>query len=155
MVCLYIHLKCFEGTAQITILYELSYFTIIVFLYVSWLNDTYSNWTETEKTCSVICNNKGPDQPAHPRSLISNFVVCFFKRIIPRLASFKKMSIFYLACLAEGTCLRLAFVGSHRRQVFLRHGLCCLLDSSRTNISSATDNNIKNKYNEEAVHRIY
>ena len=28
---------------------------------------------------SVICNNKGPDQPSHPRSLISNFVVCFFR----------------------------------------------------------------------------
>ena len=26
---------------------------------------------------SVISNNKGSDQPAHPRSLISNFVVCF------------------------------------------------------------------------------
>ena len=26
---------------------------------------------------------------------------------------------------------------------------------SRTTISIATDNNIKNKYNEEAVHRIY
>ena len=24
-----------------------------------------------------ICNNKGADQPAPPRSLISNFVVCF------------------------------------------------------------------------------
>ena len=26
----------------------------------------------------MICNNKGPDQPAHPRSIISNFYVCFF-----------------------------------------------------------------------------
>ena len=37
---------------------------------------------------------------------------------------------------------------------FLRRGLCYLIDSSRTNISSATDNDIKNKYN-EAVHGIY
>ena len=37
-----------------------------------------SNWTATAKhLSSVICNNKGADQPAHPRSLISNFVVCF------------------------------------------------------------------------------
>ena len=37
-----------------------------------------SNWTATAKNLSsVICNNKGADQPAHPRSLISNFVVCF------------------------------------------------------------------------------
>ena len=76
------------------------------------VNDTYSNWTATEKTCLVICNNKGPDQPAHPRSLISNFVVCFFRRIIPRLASCKIISIFYLACLAEGSGLILAFVGN-------------------------------------------
>ena len=38
----------------------------------------------------MICNNKGPDQPAHPRSIISNFVVCFLRRIIPRLASCEK-----------------------------------------------------------------
>ena len=77
-----------------------------------WLNDTYSNWTATEKTSLVICNNKGLDQPAHPISLISNFVVCFLRRIIPRLASCEIISIFYLACLAEGTGLRLAFVGN-------------------------------------------
>ena len=77
-----------------------------------WLIDTYSNWTATEKTCLVICNNKGPDQPAHPRVFISNFVVCFLRRIIPRLASSEIISIFYLACLAEGTGLRLAFVGN-------------------------------------------
>ena len=77
-----------------------------------WLNDTYSNWTATEKTSLVICNNKCPDQPAHPRSLISNFVVCFLRRIIPRLVSCEIISIFYLACLAEGAGLRLAFVGN-------------------------------------------
>ena len=55
---------------------------------------------------SVICNNKGPDQPAH--SIISNFVVCFMRRIIPRLALCEKNSIFYLVCLAEGTGLGLA-----------------------------------------------
>ena len=94
----------------------------------------------------MICNNKGPDQPAHPRSIISNFVVCFLRRIIPRLASCEKKSIFYLACLAETR-----FIRNPRRQVFLRRGLCCLLDSSRTSTSSATDNNIKNIYNEEDI----
>ena len=79
----------------------------LVFLYVSWLNDTYSNWTATEKTCPLICNIKGPDQPAHSRSLISNFVICFLRRIILRLASCEKISTFYLACFAEGTGLRL------------------------------------------------
>ena len=68
----------------------------------------------TEKTCPVICNNKGPDQPVHPRSLISNFVVCFLRRIIPRLASCEKVSTFYLACLAEGTGLRLALLETQK-----------------------------------------
>ena len=77
----------------------------LVFLYVPWLNDTYNNSTVTEKTSLVICNNKGPIQPAHPRSLISNFVVCFLRRIIPRLASWEIISTFYLACLVEGTGL--------------------------------------------------
>ena len=38
-----------------------------------------------------------------------------------------------------------------KRQVFSRRGLCCLLNSSRTNTSSATDNNIKNIYNEKDI----
>ena len=75
------------------------------FLICAWLNDTYNNSTATEKTSLVVCNNKGPDQPGNPRSLISNFVVCFLRRIIPRLASCEIISIFYLACLAEGTGL--------------------------------------------------
>ena len=67
---------------------------------------TYSNWTATEKKLSsVICNNKGADQPAHPHSLISNFVICFLKAI-SRLAT-NETSIFLLACKAEETGLRL------------------------------------------------
>ena len=72
----------------------------LVVLYVPWLNDTYNNLTATKKTSLVICNNKGPDQPAHPCSLISNFVVCCLRRIIPRLASCEIISNFYPACLA-------------------------------------------------------
>ena len=35
-----------------------------------------------EKTClRGFANNKGVDQPAHPRSLISAFVICFLKSI--------------------------------------------------------------------------
>ena len=29
----------------------------------------------------MICNNKGADQPAHPYSLVSNFVICFLEVI--------------------------------------------------------------------------
>ena len=94
----------------------------------------------------MICNNKGPDQPAHPRSIISNFVVSFLRRIIPRLALCKK-NVNYLSSLFSWDSL----CRKPRRQVFSRRGLCCLLDSSRTNTSSATDNNIKNIYNEEDI----
>ena len=34
-------------------------------------------------------NNKGKDQPAHPRSLISTFVVRFLDNLIPILAKAK------------------------------------------------------------------
>ena len=36
-----------------------------------------------EKTClRGVANNKGADQPAHPHSLISTFVILFLKSII-------------------------------------------------------------------------
>ena len=45
-------------------------------------------------------NNKGADQPAHPRSLISAFVVCCPFSIIP-LVSISEISSLYLAFIAE------------------------------------------------------
>ena len=45
-------------------------------------------------------NNKGADQPAHLRSLISTFVVCCRDSIIP-LVSISQISSLYLASLAE------------------------------------------------------
>ena len=83
-MCLYAHYKCFEETAQITILSELYHVSrksnfASCFLSVDG-KMTYSNWTATEKKLSsVICKNKGADQPAHGRSLISNFAICFFE----------------------------------------------------------------------------
>ena len=59
-----------------------------------------------EKLSSVIRNNKGAEQPAHPCSLISNFVICFLRRIISGLA-ISQTSIF-LASMSEETGLRLA-----------------------------------------------
>ena len=51
----------------------------------------YSNFTygpRREKTClKGFANNTGADQPAHPRSLISAFVIRFLKNIVSRLAS--------------------------------------------------------------------
>ena len=41
----------------------------------------------------VHVNNNGPDQPAHPRRLISAFVICFLERIISKLAT-SEISVF-------------------------------------------------------------
>ena len=61
-----------------------------------------------EKTClRRFANNKGADQPAHPRSLISVIVFRFLESIICELAT-DEMSIFYLVSVAEETCLKFA-----------------------------------------------
>ena len=51
-------------------------------------------------------NNKGADQPAHPRSLINTFVVRSLDSIMP-VVSISEISSFYLASVAEqaGLCL--------------------------------------------------
>ena len=51
-------------------------------------------------------NNKGADQPAHPRSLISTFVVRCLDSIVP-LVSISEMSSLYLASVVAqaGLCL--------------------------------------------------
>ena len=47
-----------------------------------------------EKTCLLrFANNKGADQPAHPRNLISAFVIRLLESIISRLAT-GEISIF-------------------------------------------------------------
>ena len=51
-------------------------------------------------------NNTGADQPAHPRSLISAFMICFLESIISKLATCE-ISIFYLVYVAVETCLSL------------------------------------------------
>ena len=55
---------------------------------------------------SVICNNKGADQPAHQGSLISNFVVCFLDESYLHLLRVKFQ--FLASLLAEETGLKLA-----------------------------------------------
>ena len=48
---------------------------------------------------SVFANNKGADQAAHPRSLISAFVIRLLESIISKLAT-SKFSIFQLVSVA-------------------------------------------------------
>ena len=68
-----------------------------------------------EKTClrggggGGVANNKGADQPAHPRSLISAFVIHFSKSIISKLAT-SEISSFKLVFVAEETALSLALL---------------------------------------------
>ena len=54
----------------------------------------YIIWAAREKTClRGFANNTGADQPAHPCSLISTFVIRFLERIIFKLAT-GEISIF-------------------------------------------------------------
>ena len=46
------------------------------------------NGPQSEKTClRGFANNTGVDQPAHPRSLISAFVIRFLESTISKLAT--------------------------------------------------------------------
>ena len=58
------------------------------------------------KCVMSYANNKGADQPAHPRSLISAFIVRCLDSIIP-LDSIAEISRLYLASVAvqAGLCL--------------------------------------------------
>ena len=56
--------------------------------------ELHNNGPQREKTClRGFANNTGADQPAHPRSLISAFVIRFWESIICKLAS-DEISIF-------------------------------------------------------------
>ena len=65
-------------------------------------------WTSSLVTClRGFANNKGADQPAHTRSLISAFVIRFLESTIYDLAT-SEFSIFQLVSIAEETGLKLA-----------------------------------------------
>ena len=57
----------------------------------------------------LYANNKGVDQPAHPRSLISTFVVRYLDSIIPILAK-SKISRLWLVSVAEQAGLGLTWL---------------------------------------------
>ena len=63
--------------------------------------------SQRKKTClRRFANNKGADQPAHPRSLISAFVIPLLESIISRLAT-SEISVFWVVSAAEETGLNL------------------------------------------------
>ena len=87
-----------------------------------------------EKTCLMpYANNKGADQPAHPRSLISAFVVRCLDSVVPTLAK-PKISSLYLASVAAQASLRLAWSQTPKTS-FLVTWLTCISLLSR-NVSS-------------------
>ena len=62
-----------------------------------------------DKTClRWVGNNKGSDQPTHPRSLFSAFVIHLLGSIISKLST-SEISIFQLVSATEETGLSLAF----------------------------------------------
>ena len=73
-----------------------------------------------EKMCLIpYANNKGADQPAHTRSLISTFIVRCLHSIVCIFAK-SKISRLYLASVAEQAGLSL--VAHSRRQIFSWQG---------------------------------
>ena len=76
--------------------------------------------TSWENLFMPYANNKSTDQPAHPRSLISAFVVRWLDSIIP-LVSISKISSLYLASVAAQAGLSLRGC-KPRRQIFLWRG---------------------------------
>ena len=80
---------------------------------------TIINGPRREKTCLWgFANNKGADQPAHPRRLISAFVILVLESIISKPCS-SEILIFYLVSVAEETGLNPALAET-RRQVLSR-----------------------------------
>ena len=66
------------------------------------------NGPRREKTClRKFAINTGADQPAHPRSLFSAFVIRLLESIICKLAT-GEIAIFLLVSVAEETGLKLA-----------------------------------------------
>ena len=69
----------------------------------------YDNGPRCEETfLRRFENNTGADQPVHPRSLISAFVICFLESVIRNLVT-GEISIFYLVSVAKETGCKLAF----------------------------------------------
>ena len=63
--------------------------------------------TESLRSLRGFVNNKGADQPAHPCSLISAFLICLLESIISIICT-SRISLFYLVSVTEQAGLSLA-----------------------------------------------
>ena len=70
-----------------------------------------------------FADNTGADQPAHPRSLISAFVIRSLKSIICRLAA-GEISIIYLVFVAAETGLKLALSNTQKTEFLATRPTC-------------------------------
>ena len=81
---------------------------------------THIIWASTRENLSLgVANNKGPDQPAHPRRLISTLVIPILESLISKLATCE-ISIFLLVSVAGETGLILALIVGNPEDRFCR-----------------------------------
>ena len=84
-----------------------------------------------EKPClQGFANNTGADQPAHPRSLISAFVIRFVESIICKLAT-GEISIFWLEPAAKETGLKLTLSETPKTGFVTMRPICCMCQVER------------------------
>ena len=97
-------------------------------------------WASTRETLSLVFeNHKGADQPAHPRILISAFIIRLLESIISKLAT-SKFSIFQLVSVAEVTGLSLAMAETLKTGfVATRPNYNCILELSCVPLKSNTN----------------
>ena len=85
------------------------------------LTKPFINWaTSCENLFMPYANNKGADQPVHPRNLISVFVVLYLDSISPLVSTYKLQASSYLLRLRRPVCVLLA--RKPRRQIFSCRG---------------------------------
>ena len=78
------------------------------------------NGPRREKTCLLwFANNKGADQPAHPRRLISAFVIRVLESIISKLATSENFD-FLASLYSRGDWFESRFVGNPEDRVCRR-----------------------------------
>ena len=91
---IYIHLYTIY-IFTLELLHERNCFTVLrttqqqfnLHLRAAWSTPLLSMASTRENLSSGFANNKGADQPAHPRSLISAFIIRLMESIISRLAT--------------------------------------------------------------------
>ena len=96
-------------------------------LHVDWqwrMWRTFTDGQRREKTClRGFANNTGADQPAHPRSLISTFVICFLQITICKLAT-SELSIYQLVSVDDETGLKLSLSETLKTGLLASRPIC-------------------------------